>query len=271
MPLPRTEPTADDRPVATAEIAAPSLARFARSEWDRLAAPTVRPAAFDPAMADSQPAAVRRWLLHALKPGVPLSESVCLTMNGRIKIGGWRRFTAVQVVAPWDGYIWAARSAVAGLPITGFDRYSSGDGEMRWRLLGLIPVVSVRGNDVTASAAGRLASEIVLIPTAFRSATWTAGVEENTFTAEIRIGSDIEQLELRTDLTGGLHTVRLQRWGNPNGLPFARYPFGVTVMRESTFTGVTIPSTVRAGWFVGTERESEGEFFRASITAAAFR
>jgi len=45
---------------------------------------------------------------------------------------------------------------------------------MRWRLLDLIPVMSADGSDVVRSAAGRLASEIVMIPTAFRGATWTA-------------------------------------------------------------------------------------------------
>jgi len=34
----------------------------------------------------------------------------------------------------------------------------------------------------------------------------------------------------------------------------------------STFDGVTIPSAGRAGWFYGTDRWDEGEFFRAEIT-----
>jgi hypothetical protein len=36
--------------------------------------------------------------------------------------------------------------------------------------------------------------------------------------------------------------------------------------RYSTFDGVTIPSAGRGGWFHGTDRWSEGEFFRYEFT-----
>ena len=76
---------------------------------------------------------------------------------------------------------------------------------------------------------------------------------------------------LRVHPSGSVRDVMLQRWGNPAGSPFGLYPFGVTVEQEAVFGGVTIPSVVRAGWFWGTDRQDEGEFFRATITDAAFR
>jgi hypothetical protein len=42
----------------------------------------------------------------------------------------------------------------------------------------------------------------------------------------------------------------------------------VTVEEEAALGGVTIPSVIRAGWFWGTDRQNEGEFFRATITDA---
>ena len=63
-------------------------------------------------------------------------------MHGQIKLGRWRPFTARQVLAPPDGYLWAATARLASLPVTGYDRLSSGAGEMRWRLLRLIPVLT---------------------------------------------------------------------------------------------------------------------------------
>ena len=54
---------------------------------------------------------------------------------------------------------------------------------MRWRLAGAIPIVSAEGPDVTRSAAGRLASEIVVAPTGFRAATWAAGGDADTAVA----------------------------------------------------------------------------------------
>jgi hypothetical protein len=180
------------------------------------------------------------------------------------------RFTATQVVAPRRGYIWAADARLFGIPVIGYDRLSGGTGEMRWRLLDLVPVVSTDGVDMTRSAAGRLASEIALIPTAFSGATWTAGERPDTAIATLGAGEQ-EVVELHLGPAGQLRTVLMQRWGNPDGEPFGRYPFGVTVDGERTDAGVTVPTEVRAGWWRGTDRLDAGEFFRARITKVTFR
>ena len=184
---------------------------------------------FDSAATMGLPEPARRWLSHAIAPGTPLWGSVELTMHGQIKLGRWRPFTARQVLTPPDGYIWAARTRLAGLPVTGYDRLGSGAGEMRWRLLRLIPVLNESGSDVTRSAYGRLAGEIVLIPTAFRRATWSRGEHANTAVATWQFGDDTEAAELRIARSGRLAEVRVNRWGNPGGAPFGRYPFGVRV------------------------------------------
>jgi len=113
--------------------------------------------------------------------------------------------------------------------VTGYDRLESGAGEMRWRLLRLIPVLNESGSDVTRSACGRLAGEIVLIPTAYRHATWSQGEYANTAVATWQFGDDTETAELRIARSGRLAEVRVNRCGNPGGAPFGRYPFGVRV------------------------------------------
>jgi len=65
--------------------------------------------------------------------------------------------------------------------------------------------------------------------------------------------------------------VTVNRWGNPDGEPYGRYPFGMTTEAEATFAGVTLPVVFRAGWWWGTDRQESGEFFRGRITGAAFR
>ncbi len=74
-------------------------------------------------------------------------------------------------------------------------------------------------------------------------------------------------------MTGTPVAVHMDRWGNPNGEPFGRYPFGgVDIEAETAFGGITIPTRFRAGWWWGgTNRWPEGEFFRAVITGATFR
>jgi hypothetical protein len=249
--------------------AVPRAARSVRADWERLRSGTGRPETFDPSLVTGLPEPTRRWLLHAIAPGTPLWPSVELTMRGEIKLGAWRPFTARQVLAPPHGFIWAATARVCGLPVTGFDRLSSGSGQMRWRLGGLVPVLSAAGPDVTRSAAGRLAGEMVLAPTTFRAATWTSGPDGDRAVVTCRIDGADERAELHVGPDGRLLDVSLQRWGNPSGAPYGRHPFGVAIEAEETFEGVTIGSRLRAGWFWGTDRQNDGEFFRAEITGVS--
>jgi hypothetical protein len=177
--------------------AVPREAAPVRREWLRLAVTTAEPPRFEPLMIAALPAPARRWLTRAIAPGIPLWPTVQLFMRGQIRLGQWRPFTARQVLAPPAGYIWAATARLAGLPVTGYDRLSSGTGEMRWRLLRLIPVMIAAGPDITRSARGRLAGEIALIPTAFRQATWAPGERAGTVTATWHFGDDTETAQLR--------------------------------------------------------------------------
>jgi hypothetical protein len=251
--------------------AAPRAARSVRREWELLSRSTPPPQRFDPSMTGDLPEPARRWLTHAIAPGTPMWQSVELTMRGQIRLGAWRPFTARQVLAPPRGFVWAATARLFGLPVTGFDRLSSGSGQMRWRLGGLIRVMSATGPDVTRSAAGRLAGEMTLVPTTFPAATWTPGSDDDRVVVTWRIDDEVESAELHIGPDGRLLGVLVQRWGNPDGAPFGRYPFGVAIEAERSFSGVTIGSVLRAGWWWGTDRQPEGEFFRAEITGATFR
>ena len=250
-------------------MTAPPVPRSVRADWDRLRLGDGRPPAFDPTTVAGLPGPARRWLRHAIAPGTPLWPSVELTMHGEIRLGTWRRFTARQVLAPPRGFVWAARTRLFGLPVTGFDRLTSGSGAMRWRLAGLVPVLSATGPDVTRSAAGRLAGEMVLAPTTALAASWSAGADGEHAVAATLVAGVEERTELHVGPDGRLLDVRMQRWGDPDGVPFGRHPFGVTVDAEATFAGMTIPSVFRAAWWWGTNRQEEGEFFRAEVTGAS--
>jgi hypothetical protein len=137
---------------------------------------------------------------------------------------------------------------------------------------GLVPVVSATGPEVSRSAAGRLAAELTaLLPTAYAGASWAAGPDRDTAVATWRFEGQDEHVRLRVDPDGGLREITMQRWGEPGGAPFARYPFGVALGVERTFDGVRIPTRLRAGWWWGTPRQTEGEFFSARITGAILR
>ena len=142
---------------------------------------------------------------------------------------------------------------------------------MRRRLLDLLPVVSVDGPDTARSAAGRLAPEIGLIPTAYAGATWSFTDAPDTAVASGGDGQEQERVELHLGPDGRLRAVLMQRWGTPGGGSFGRYPSGVTVGDERTDRGATLPATGPAGWWWGTDRQGDGEFFRARITTVEFR
>lgn len=248
-------------------------ARPRRADWARLAQAAPPSGRFTADLVAGLPEPARRWLTHAISSGTPLWSSVQLSMRGHIRLGSWRPFTARQVLTPPEGFIWSATARFGGLPVTGFDRYSRGAGRMRWRLLGLIPVMSSDGPDVTRSAAGRLAGEgTCWLPTATAAgARWSAGPEVDTAVATWHIDDQDEAVQIRVDPAGRLVEVRLDRWGNPDGRPFGRHPFTVTVDAERAFGGVTIPSVLRAAWQTDGGPPDGGEFFRAEIKAATFR
>ena len=137
----------------------PRAARHVRGQWKSLANVHGTGQRFHATLAEDLPPAARRWITHAVAENTPLARVVRLEMRGQIRLRAWWSFTATQILAPGDGFIWAATAKVGGLPILGYDRFTDGSGEMRWRLGGLIPVMSAHGPDVTASAAGRLAGE----------------------------------------------------------------------------------------------------------------
>ena len=88
------------------DLTVPGGARAVRRDWLHLAEPAGPLPAFDPAMLAGLPEPARRWLGHAIAPETPLWRSVELSMRAQIRLGRWRSFTARQVLAPPDGYIW---------------------------------------------------------------------------------------------------------------------------------------------------------------------
>jgi hypothetical protein len=223
-------------------------------------------------MAAGLPEPACRWLTHAIVPGTPLARAVIVEMEGRIRLGRWLPFRAVQLHAPPDGYVRAARARLGLLRISGFDRFAGGTGEMRWRLLGHIPVVNATGPDLDRSAAGRVALDAMLVPTAFLSplVSWSDGPRPDSATVERAVGARTLQTELGVGPDGELHSVVMPRWGNPDGHAGGEYPCGGILTGEAGFGGIRLPAQMRAGWFFDTGHWADGEFFRAQITKARF-
>lgn len=228
---------------------------------------------YRPDAASELPEAARCYLEHTIAPATPLANAVRLRMHGEIKLRGWLPFRAEEVIHREQGMIWSASVRMFGLPIRGSDRLVDGAGAMRWKLLGIVPVMSASGADITRSAVGRVQAESVWLPSLLcgTDVTWSVTDASEVRAAFTAYGSPAE-LALGFHRTGRLESVKLQRWGNPEGAEFHYADFGGVAEDEGTFGGYTIPTRLRIGWYFGTDRfESEGEFFRATIEEATYR
>lgn len=226
------------------------------------------PDSFTEGELDELPEPVRRYFRGSIAPGTPLAKSARLRMRGSVKLGrGWLPFRARQTLAPLHGFMWAAH--VAGVLLMGSDRYADGTGAMEWRLLGLIRVIRAEGPEVSRSSAGRAGAEAVWVPTAMLprfGVSWSS-TDPRHATASCQLDENDLELHYTLDEDGRVRSIALDRWGDPTGNgTWGLHRFEHQLTRYSTFDGISIPTAGRAAWFVGTDRWSEGEFFRYEIT-----
>ena len=241
------------------------------AEWSRLVQEASPSGAFEPSVLANQPEPLQRWLRHAIVPGTPLRACVELSQHGRIKMLGWRSFTAVQVLAAFQGYIWAERTALFILPIHGFDRLIAGDGEMRHYLLRRVPVVVASGPDFIRSAVARLCCEIAFVPAAALdpAVSWRA-VDDNSVTGRITYLDRSYDVTLTVAASGALERVTVPRWTKLGGGPYQEHPFTAEFSGERTVDGYTIPLQTRAGYRYGTPNWPRSAFIVQVIDRASY-
>lgn len=227
-------------------------------------------------MVDGLPGPARRYLLHAIEPGTPLSRSVRLTMSGAIRMnrdGDLLPMESEELLAADRGYVWRARLRMAGVPIRGHDVYVDGEGRMRWWLAGLIPVVRADGPGLSRSAAGRLLAETALfLPSMLlpsRGARWEP-VDDSTAVVRLETHGEEAEITLEVDGAGRLERLTVPRWNSdPDNGPVGYLPFvSEDFEDERTFGGFTIPGRFRGGWRLG--EEGEFPFFYPVIEDAEY-
>ena len=215
---------------------------------------------------DGLPDRVSRYLDTAIAPGTPLTQSAHIEMKGHIRVGRWLPFRAYEVLTPQVGFVWAARAAGV---INGSDRFVNGRGEMQWKLGGLLTLMTAHGSDVSRSAAERAGAEAVWVPTSLLprfGVDWKVGQGRHIIAA-FNVGEYPIEVDCSLNSENLIESVVFQRWGDPdNRGDFGLHVFGGHFHSYDTFDGVTIPTAGNLGWHYGTDRWSEGEFFRFRIT-----
>jgi hypothetical protein len=143
-----------------------------RARLDAARAP-VWPQTVDFRELEGLPAPVQRYFGEVLDEGQPMVVGVHVRHTGTFNMGEtsaqWKPFTSDQnVIARRPGFDWDGRVAMMpGLPVRVHDAYVAGEGILHASLLGLFPVVDMRGTgDVAEGELMRFFAEAAWHPTA---------------------------------------------------------------------------------------------------------
>ena len=211
---------------------------------------------------------VRRYLEHAIPPGAQPGDRVRLTMQGRIRVGPWLTFDAVQDFAGHD-FTWRARAGWGRWrPLQVVDHPHDGAGGTEGRLLGRVRFLHAEDADTARAAAGRAAAESIWVPATLlpeRGVAWRAEADDR-IVATLSVPPERVELTLGIDAAGVLRSVSLPRWGKARRKGFGYIPFGGRIDEERRFGDVVLPSRVVVGWWFGTPRYRP--FFETRILRA---
>lgn len=231
-------------------------------------------AVFSPTDLGGLPEPALRYLRHAIAPGTPLSPACRLWMNGTVTpMPGTppTALSAVETLAPRQGFIWSARARMKGLPVRVRDHYYQGEGGVNVLALGIVPLPLGGGPDVIRSSRGRLVGEGVWCPTALvhPDVVWE-GVDANRARFTISVDGEAVAVTILVGPDGALREATLLRWGDVEGKPSRLLPYGFRVEEERTFEGVTIPARITGGWLFGTDRFDPATAATFTVRNAAF-
>lgn len=224
------------------------------------------PGTVQPSQLDSLPAPAAMFLQHAIAPGAPLPQRVRLTMHGHIKVmGAWLPFRAEQLIAHDRGFWWNA-NVVRGL-LRGSDSFDHDQGQTRFAVGGILPIVVADGEDVTRSALGRfIAERAIWLPGSLlpvNGTHWSA-VDGDHADANVPGSGTYTHLRIGIETNGAVRDLVMSRWGRTRGR-FGWIPFGMVAEAEASYGNFKLVSQGRVGWWYGTARWPAGEFFRFTI------
>ena len=227
-----------------------------RARLDRAREP-VRPQTVDFRELEGLPAPVQRYFRTALEEGQPMVAGVRVRHTGTFNMGeasdNWKPFTSDQVVvARRPGFDWDGRVAMApGLPIRVHDAYVAGEGVLHASLLGLVPVVNMRGTgEIAGGELMRFFAEAAWYPTALlpsQGVRWEAKDDRSAY-ATLEEGDISITMLFTFDEEGLIETVRAESRGRAVGGEVVPTPWRGRFRNYEEHGGMLVPLNGEVAW-----------------------
>jgi len=219
----------------------------------------------DPRSLETLPAPVQRYLATVLTPGQLLVSGVRITHSGMFNMSEtgeqWRPFRSTQrVITDRPGFLWDGRvRVVPGVSACVHDAYVTGTGILHVTVMGLIPVVDVRGTpEIARGELMRFLAEAAWYPTVLlpgQGVTWSA-VDDRSADATLTDGETSVTLRFRfgpDDLIEGVSTDARDRTVGDTTVPT---PWDGRFTNYDRKDGMLVPMDGDVGWVLPDRRLS---------------
>jgi len=221
------------------------------------------------------PPLAKKFINNSIKNGTKIPKTAILDIEGKMR-------TKIDETAPWNdisskeilsknGFVWKAELKSGPLILKGADYYFENNSEINFALYGLIPVVKESNKDITKSASGRLAIELMVWNpwTVFMNKhTEFKDVDSETFSVSFEIDGEPVTVYLKIDDEGNLKEVYMNRWNKLENDSYEYIPFGGTISDQLEQNGLKIAKTLNVGWNYGSREYVQTFYF--NVTAAEF-
>jgi hypothetical protein len=207
----------------------------------------------EPDMLNGLPVPVQRWLTYCGVVGREEIQTVYLKQTGEMKLNpGQKQWIKSEAEQSFDAiqpqFIWRVKTSMFGLPVVGRDDYNKGQGKMLIKLIGLIPVVNLGGNqNLSESTMQRYLGEIIWFPTAALSPyiTWEP-IDDLSAKATMEYAGIKGSATFYFDQNGKPVRVLIQRYRDVNDIEPTDWEAEIIEVGE--LNGLIIPVKVEASW-----------------------
>jgi len=236
----------------------------------------IEPKVFDRGELESIPAPVQRYFRVVLEDGQPIVAAVSMEHTGTFNMGEaaaqWKPFTSNQrVVTRRPGFDWDGRIAIMpGLSVRVHDAYVAGEGILHAAVLGLVPMVNLRGTgEVAHGELMRFFAEAAWYPTALLPSPdvrWYA-VDDRSARATLKDGDLTLTLLFRFNEDGLIETVRAEARGRTVGGTVVPTPWQGRFWNYAIRDGMRVPLDGEVAWLL---LEGAKPYWRGRITKLSY-